>query len=190
MSRTYQLKRRAEKQANTRRRIIDATVALHTTHGPARTTISAIAERAGVERHTVYAHFPDERSLFTACTTHWTSLHPFPDPERWRSIEDRRERLRVALRDMYDWYASVERDIAVFERDAKVHNATAEAVARRRARTAELRVELARAWPRRKPVVAALGHALEFETWRSLVREHGLTQKQAVNAMLSFVGSV
>jgi AcrR family transcriptional regulator len=190
MSRKYELKRRAEKQAETRRRIVDATVSLHTTEGPARTTISAIADRAGVERHTVYAHFPDERSLFDACTTHWAALHPFPDPERWRAVVDPDTRLRTALRAMYDWYESVEWDLAVFERDAKVHEATAEAVARRKARTVALRNELARGWPRRKPVLAALGHALEFETWRSLVRDQGLTQKQAVEAMSSFVASV
>ncbi len=78
MTRTYQLKRRAEKQAETRRRIVDATVALHTSVGPARTTISDIAELAGVQRHTVYAHFPDERELFHACSAHWRGLHPAP----------------------------------------------------------------------------------------------------------------
>ena len=79
---------RAERQAETRRRIVHATVSLHTTDGPARTTISAIADRAGVERHTVYAHFPSERSLFEACTAHWAAIHPFPDPERWLAIDE------------------------------------------------------------------------------------------------------
>jgi AcrR family transcriptional regulator len=190
MSRTYELKRRAEKQAETRRRIVDATVSLHTTEGPARTTISAIADRAGVERHTVYAHFPDEASLFAACTAHWAALHPFPDPERWLAIDDRDLRLRAALQAVYDWYESAERDIAVFERDAKVHEETARAVARRKARTSGVQDELVRGWPRRKLVRAAVGHALEFGTWRSLVREQGLTQKQAVDAMLRFVASV
>jgi AcrR family transcriptional regulator len=190
MSRTYELKRRAEKQAETRSRIVGATVALHTTDGPARTTISAIAERAGVERHTVYAHFPDERSLFDACTTHWTALHPFPDPAGWLAIADPEQRLRAALRGVYDWYASVEDDVATFERDAQVHEATAVAVAVRRTRTLMLRDELLRGWSRRKAVVAALGHALEFGTWRSLVREHGLSQSQAVDAMFALVTSV
>jgi AcrR family transcriptional regulator len=190
MTRKYELKRRAERQADTRRRIVEATVELHSSEGPARTTISAIADRAGVERHTVYAHFPDERSLFEACTTHWASRHPFPDPARWLAIDDRERRLRAALLGVYAWYESVERDLAIFERDAKVHGATAEAVSRRKERTRAVRDELARGWSRRKPVVAALGHALEFETWRSLVREQGLTQRQAVDAMLSFVASV
>ena len=71
MKRRYELKERARRQAETKQRIVEAAVALHTSVGPARTTISAIAERAGVERHTVYAHFPDERTLFRACSTHW-----------------------------------------------------------------------------------------------------------------------
>src|SRR5688572_5888882 len=104
MSRKYELKRRAERQAETRRRIVDATVGLHTSVGPARTTISAIAERAGVERHTVYAHFPDERALFQACSTHWRELHPLPDSARWESIADPQRRLRAALQDVYAWY--------------------------------------------------------------------------------------
>jgi AcrR family transcriptional regulator len=190
MTRKYELKRRAERQAETRRRIVEAAVDLHTSVGPARTTISAIADLAGVERHTVYAHFPDERTLFAACTAHWASRHPPPDTAGWLAIDDAGRRLRRALLGMYDWYASVEHDVAIFERDAKVHDATAEAVARRAERTRALRDELARGWPRRKAARAALGHALEFETWRSLVREHGLTQRQAVDAMLSFVASV
>jgi AcrR family transcriptional regulator len=190
VTRTYQLKRRAERQAATRRRIVEATVDLHSTEGPARTTISAIASRAGVERHTVYAHFPDERTLFDACTAHWASLHPFPDPDRWRTIEDPDRRLRTALRDLYEWYEGVERELVVFERDARVHAATADAVSKRRQHALALRDELARGRPRRKAVLAAIGHALEFETWRSLAREHGLTRNQAVDAMLSFVQSV
>ena len=190
MTRKYELKRRADRKAETRRRIVEATVALHTSDGPARTTISAIADRAGVERHTVYAHFPDERALFDACTAHWASVHPFPDSADWLAVDDRVARLRAALRGVYDWYESVEREVAIFERDATVHGATADAVARRKERTHALRDELVRGWPRRKPVTAALGHALEFETWRSLVRGHGLTQRQAVDAMLSFVASV
>jgi len=190
VTRKYELKKRAERQAATRRRIVDATVDLHTSAGPARTTISAIASRAGVERHTVYAHFPDERSLFDACTAHWAALHPYPDPASWRAMPDPDSRLRAALEELFDWYASVEQDVAVFERDAEVHAQTAAAVAKRRERTRALRDDLLRGRPRRKTVAAAVAHALEFDTWRSLVREHGLTQKQAVDAMMSFVASV
>ena len=88
MTRKYELKRRAERLAETRGRIVEATVGLHSSVGPAQTTISAIAERAGVQRHTVYAHFRDERELFDACSAHWAALHPFPDPARWVEIDD------------------------------------------------------------------------------------------------------
>ena len=95
MKRKYELKERARRQAETRERIVEATVELHTSIGPARTTISAIAQHAGVERHTVYAHFADERTLFEACTTHWAERHPFPNPESWAAIEEPQARLRV-----------------------------------------------------------------------------------------------
>ena len=190
MTRPYELKRRAVRQAETRRRIVEATVELHSSNGPAHTTISAIAERAGVQRHTVYAHFATERSLFEACTAHWASLHPFPDPTPWLALANRDERLRATLQGVYGWYETVEVELAIFERDAKLHAETAEAVDRRKERTRGLRDELARDWPRRKPVLAALGHAFEFETWRSLVRDQGLTTRQAVDAMLRFVASV
>jgi AcrR family transcriptional regulator len=190
MSRRYELKKRAERQAETRRRIVEATVGLHTNVGPARTTISDIADRAGVERHTVYAHFPDQQTLLRACSAHWAALHPIPDPARWTAIEDPEQRLRAGLEDIYDWYERVEHDVAIFERDALVHPATAEVVARRHERLLSLRETLSHGWSRRRAVRAAIGHALEFETWRSLVRRQGLTRKQAVDAMLQFVGSV
>ena len=167
MTRKYELKRRAERQAETRERIVQATVDLHTTVGPARTSVSAIAERAGVQRHTVYAHFPSERELFVACTAHWSKDHPFPDPlGGWRSTAPSSS--RAALHDVYTWYEHV-------EAMSRSSSATRGARARRR----ELRSEpvdgasaraLAQGWPRRKAVRAAIGHALEFETWRSLVR--------------------
>ena len=65
------MKRRAEQLEETRQRIVDATVALHEEVGPARTTVTAIAQRAGVSRPTVYNQFPDDRSLFAACSGHW-----------------------------------------------------------------------------------------------------------------------
>ena len=190
MTRTYQLKRRAERVAETRNRIVEATVELHTSVGPARTTISAIAQQAGVERHTVYAHFPDERTLFQACSTHWREVHPLPDSSRWERIADPARRLRAALQDVYAWYELVEGDLAIFGRDAGVHTLTAELVGQRERAVGSLRGALADGWPRRKAVQAAVGHALDFETWRSLTRRQGLTRKQAVDAMLGFVASV
>lgn len=190
MSRKYELKRRAERQAETRRRIVEATVDLHTSAGPARTTISAIADRAGVERHTVYAHFPDERELFQACSAHWRSLHPFPDPSRWSAIHDPVRRFRAALNEVYGWYELVEEDLAIFRRDADIHALTAELVARREQALVPVRDVLADGWSRRTAVRAAIGHALEFETWRSLTRRQGLSRKGAVDVMLRLVTSV
>jgi AcrR family transcriptional regulator len=190
MTRKYELKRRAERQAQTRRRIVESAVHLHTSRGPARTTISAIAERAGVERHTVYAHFPDERLLFEACSAHWNELHPFPAGARWESTGEPDRRLRAALEDVYAWYELVADDLAILSRDAEVHELTAEFLARDSAALDSLRNALMEDWPRRKVVRAAIAHAFEFETWRSLVERNSLSRKQAVDAMLSFVASV
>ena len=189
MKRKYELKERARRQAETRQRIVEAAVDLHTSVGPARTTVSAIAKRAGVERHTVYAHFADERRLFEACTSHWEAGHPFPDPTR-SSAGDPDARFRAALEDVYAWYEEVESDVAVFRRDAQVHELNAEVIARYDRDLAALADELARGRPRRRSVRAAIGHGLAFETWRSLVRVEGLTRKQAVDAMARLVAAV
>lgn len=187
MTRKYELKERARRQDETRRRIVEAAVDLHTSVGPAHTSISAIAERAGVERHTVYAHFPDERALFDACSKHWRSEHPLPDPSEWTMIDDPVTQLRAALNALYDWYQLVEDDLAVLIRDSTVHASTGE-LQRERTRALEhMQVTLGRGWPRRKAVRATIGHALEFETWRSLTRRHGLTRGQAVDAMVSLI---
>jgi AcrR family transcriptional regulator len=190
MKRKYELKRRAERKAETRRRIVEAAVGLHSTVGPARTTIAAIAERAGVQRQTVYAHFPSETELFRACSSHWAALHPFPEEDRWHGMERADERLGAALGAVYAWYEQVEGDLAVFRRDAELHPVDAALVAEEDARLERIAEGLARDWPRRKAVRAAIGHALEFETWRSLVRRHGLSRTRAVEAMVRLVASV
>ena len=107
-TRTYQKKRRAEREAETRQRIVEAMVALHREIGPARTTISAIAERAGVERLTVYRHFADETAMFEACTSHYATQVPGPDPAAWSGIDEPAERLRAALLAFYDYYRRAE----------------------------------------------------------------------------------
>ena len=190
MKRKYELKRRAERLAETRRRIVEAAVDLHTSVGPAHTTIAAIAERAGVQRHTVYAHFPDERALFRACSLHWRGEHPRPDFRESLELENPDERLRGVLLALYGWYEDVESDLEVLLRDVPLVPTHAEMLDETAATTAALAGELGRGRPRRRPVRAAVGHALEFETWRSLVRRQGLTSQQAVDAMLRFVTSV
>ena len=188
MNRKYELKERARRQAATRQRIVEAAVELHTSVGPARTSISGIAKQAGVERHTVYAHFPDDKTLFRACSAHWDARHPQPELETLAASEDPGRRLRRALGDRYAWYESVEAELALFIRDAAA--VPAEIGGRRSAELASLADALWQGWPRRKSVRAAIGHALDFETWRSLVRRQGLTRTQAVNAMAQFVASL
>ena len=169
MKRRYELKERARRQEETRQRIVEATVELHTSLGTARTTISAIAERAGVERHTVYAHFPDEVALLRACSTHWRGQHPRPDVQRWLELDDPEQRLSGVLSDLYAWYEGVESDLDVLLRDAPLVPASAANFAEIDRAMSDLADELVRGRPRRKAVRAAVGHALEFETWRSLV---------------------
>src|SRR5436853_2824867 len=106
--RPYRMKRRAELQERTRRRITESTVELHGTVGPAHTSISAIAERAGVRRSTVYRHFPDEATLFAACSGHWREANPTPDLVTWAEIEDPGERLRQGLDELYAFYENTE----------------------------------------------------------------------------------
>ena len=118
--RKYELKKRAERLADTRRRITEATVELHRTVGPAATQINEIARRAGVQRMTVYNHFPDESSLLTACSAHWRALHPSPDLAQWRAVVAPGARLRRGLRELYAWYRETEPMTAHVLRDAEL----------------------------------------------------------------------
>jgi AcrR family transcriptional regulator len=190
-SRTYELKRRAERQQETRRRIVEAAVELHTTLGPSRTTVSEIAERAGVTRPTVYAHFPDARSLFQACSAHVRATVPPPDPSPWRSISDPGQRLETALRDLYGYYERLEPLLENVQRDAAVMPIVAEMNAYRVRNLEEIRDLLLEAWTTRGGARArlrrAIGHALEFRTWQSLVRRQGSRTNEAIQLMLTFV---
>ena len=115
--RTYEQKERAAQVEETRRRITEATVELHRTVGPAATQITEIARRAGVQRVTVYNHFPDEEALFAACSAHWRTLHPAPDPTRWLAVVEPDQRLRLGLRELYAWYRETEPMLANILRD-------------------------------------------------------------------------
>ena len=190
-TRTYELKRRAERQQETRRRIVDAAIELHTMLGPARTTVKAIAERAGVTRPTVYAHFPDARSLLQACSGRVRETVPPPDPAAWRSISDPGERLETALRDLYGYYERLEPLLENVQRDAAAMPIVAEMNAYRVRYLEEIRDLLLEAWTTRGGARArlrrAIGHALEFGTWQSLVRRQGCRTDEAVQLMLTFV---
>jgi AcrR family transcriptional regulator len=186
MTRTYTLKRRAERQADTRRRIVEAAVDLHGTVGPALTTFSMVAERAGVQRHTLYAHFPDERSLSMACSALAMERDPLPDAGPWRTIEERGERLRAGLRAVYDWYERNAELAACVLRDAEHHALTREIAALRFTPHVHAWHEVlgAKLNGKQRPV---LHLALSFHTWRTLVREGGLKQAAAVDAMVQAI---
>lgn len=189
MTRRYTLRRRAERKAETRRRIVEATVDLHGKVGPAATTFSMVAERAGVQRHTLYAHFPNEKALFLACSGHHLERSPPPDPAPWRAIADEGERLRAALGDIYAWYASGEDLLSCVLRDAEHHAATREVT--------ELRIgPVFAAWREALGLgdddagrAAMLELALSFHTWRTLARDGGLAPPDAAAAMAAAVVS-
>ncbi len=188
MARKYELRQRAETQTATRQRIVAATVELHDSVGPGRTTISAIAERAGVQRLTVYRHFPDERSLFEACSAHWLAQNPVPDPSEWAAVADPEERLRIALTAIYAFFRRTEGMSGNLARDLPDSPVLQEVAEPFLAYWRTVRGVLDRGWKargrRRARVRAAIGHALEFETWRSLTQRHGLEDDEAVDAMV------
>lgn len=186
MTRRYTLKRRAEQQAETRLRIVEAAVELHRTVGPALTTFSMIAKRAGVQRHTLYAHFPDERSLQLACSGLAMERDPLPDAASWRAIEDRPERLRTGLTAIYGWYERNGDLAACVLRDAEHHALTGEIAALRFGPFMKSYHDILGATLNGQQH-ALLGLALSFFTWRTLTRDGGLKQDAAVDAMVQAI---
>ena len=185
--RRYRKRLRAKQELQTRQAITEAAVKLHGTVGPARTTVSAIADEAGVQRATVYRHFPDERSLFQACSGHYMSLHPPPDPSRWMEVADPAVRLREALTDVYRWWDETEDMMSLVIRDTPLVEALSEQTHARLALFDEIAEILMRGrglrGKRRARVGAAVRHALALSTWQSLVREQRLTNDEAVDLM-------
>jgi AcrR family transcriptional regulator len=184
--RRYEKRARAAQEEATRQRVIEAAIELHGTVGPARTTISAIAERAGVRRATVYRHFPDERALFLGCSGAWAERHPVPDPATWAAIADPAARLEAALDALYGWYQEVEPMLSAVLRDLDAVPVMAELQAGRLAYLAEIEDGLAAGWGARGKAAtrlrAAIGLALDFFTWRTL-NERGLSRGDAVGVM-------
>ena len=184
MARSYQLKRRAERQDQTRQRIVEAAIALHQTIGPAATTVSQIAEQAQVGRVTVYRHFPDESTLARACSGQYFERHPFPDPESWKAIADPTERLRTGLRETYAYHRATEAMMTHVLADARDHPVVAPYHAHWQ-HAADVLAAPWRARGRRRALLrAALALALSFDTWRTLAREQELTDDQAVELMV------
>lgn len=196
MTRRYEQRRRAAQQEETRLRIVEAAVELHGIAGPARTTMSAVAERAGVQRNTLYRHFPDERSLLDACSGLHAQQHPLPSAGDWTAIEDPVARARHGLGQLYAYWEANEAMVANVLRDAEVHEATREVSERGWGPPlAAMRDALLAGWPRgrghgRRRVEAAVELALGFRTWRSLVRGSGLSSAAAADLMATALGCV
>jgi AcrR family transcriptional regulator len=194
-TRSYRMQRRAESQLQTRRRITESAVELHGTVGPSRTSISAVAAHAGVRRSTVYRHFPDEAALFDACSAHWAAANPPPDLDAWSTIDNPDVRLRVALGELYAFYRQTELMLENLFRDETTVPLVQERFAAFRGYFAAARDTLMagrklRGAARRR-THAALGHAIAFSTWKSLVREQGLNDVEAavlVRALVAAAG--
>lgn len=188
--RTYQKAKRAEGEQRTRERIIDAAEYLHASLGPARTTVSAVADRAGVTRATVYRHFANEEQLFLACSRQWLSRQQLPDPDAWSLVEDPIERLRTGLGEIYGFYRRGEQMMTHILRDVDVVPAVV--VAARRSREQRWVDTLLTPLPghRRKLVRAAVAHATTFTTWQSLCGLQGLSDRSAVELMTGMVERV
>jgi AcrR family transcriptional regulator len=189
--RPYNKKRRAELEHETRLRITESAVALHGSLGPSRTSISAVAEHAGVRRSTVYRHFPDEAALFAACTSHWAQENPPPNLWIHADVEDPDERARLVLRDLYRYYRGVEQMMVNSLRDEAAMPVVQQALGPYHAMLGAVR-ELLMTGRRgrgraRERTEASIGHALAFPTWRSLAREQGLDDESAADLMTRLV---
>lgn len=188
--RKYTLKQRAKQQEETRARIVEATMALHEEMGPRNATVSAIAERAGVQRLTVYRHFPDDTALFQACTSCWLERHPPPDPHTWSDCDVPMERSRKALHALYRYYRSTHEMWRVSYRDLDDVPALAEPMAGFEDYLKEVRDDLVQAWKpgpnQRVRLIAAITLSLRFSTWDSLQQE-GVKEKAAASLMADWL---
>jgi AcrR family transcriptional regulator len=192
--RRYELKKRAERQAVTRRRIVDAALTLHGQVGPVRTTVSAIAALAGVERLTVYRHFPDERALLAACTGDLFARHPLPDMNGWFSERHPPARLRRALGELYNWYRATEPVAAGLLHDAPELPALRAGLRPLTDPLAELPAALSEGWPTFGPsgrtrLAGVIGHAVEVGTWQSLAGRRGLSDRDAADLLVAVAAS-
>ena len=187
VTREYRKKKRAEQEDETRSRIVEATIELHRTIGPAATTVSEIAERAGVGRVTVYRHFPDEPTLSRACSGLYMQRNPLPDPDRWLAIPDPADRLQSALAEVYAYHRRNEAMFSHVLADARDHEVMRPYHAHWE-RAADVLVAPWRVRGRRRALLrAAIGLAVSFDTWRTLAQDHGLTDGHAVEVALRLV---
>jgi AcrR family transcriptional regulator len=191
MPRKYEMKRRAERVQETRRRIAEAAMELHETVGPVRTTVSAIAEKAGVQRHTYYAHFPELKDLYRACSAHHMERNPLPDPSRWAEISGPEERLTRALSEVYAYFGDNEALLTNVLRDTPLDPVLQENNVFLFRHWEAMRDTIADAFEasgaRREALLAAIALALDFQTWRTLVRQQELSQDRAKELMVGMV---
>lgn len=188
-TRPYHMRKRAAQVEATRQRIVEAAMRLHTTVGPAHTTVSALAEEAGVTRLTVYRHFPDQETLFAACGQLWASRHPAPDPAAWQAIPDVEARARQALRELYRWYGDHGEELLPMHRDVAAIPPTAQQAMRedhRRFAEALVAGTGVRGRARRR-LRAAASHAVSVWTWHSLAAEQGLGDAEAAELAADLV---
>jgi AcrR family transcriptional regulator len=175
------MRRRRELVDQTRQRITEAAVRLHTTIGPSETSLSAVAEEAGVTRLTLYRHFASKDALFQACMSHWRALHPPPDPAAWTAITPFDARVRSAVGDLYAWYSATGDELYPIYRDA-AHTPESNQRARKanNDRMADaILIGVAGADAAKRRLRAAVGHVIGFWTWRSLVVDQGLSTREA-----------
>jgi AcrR family transcriptional regulator len=187
--RTYRKKQRAELEGQTRLRITESAVALHGTLGPSRTSMSAIADHAGVRRSTLYRHFPDEGAVFDACSAHWRAANPAPDLGTWAAIEDPDRRLRIALEELYAYYRRTEGMMVNLYRDEALMPTVKASFSRFREYLEGAQETLMAGRRSRKRVRTAIGHAVAFSTWRSLAREQELDDAAAAELMRLLVAA-
>jgi AcrR family transcriptional regulator len=188
--RKYELRRRAEKQADTRRRIVEATLMFHMTMGPSRTTVTDICREAGVQRATFYRHFPDELSLFKECRDLSMAENPLPDPYACARIADPVRRLRAGLGTAYAFYRQNEQGMAAIIRDAEIIRGAGGGFFQFQDQLAHV---LAEAWKargkRHARILAACGHAADFQAWRSLSRRQGLSDREVIQTMVAMINA-
>jgi len=192
--RKYTLKQRARQQEDTRRRIVEAAMALHEEVGPRNTTVSAIADRAGVQRLTVYRHFEDDLALFTACSGRWLELNPPPDPAQWGGQDDPRRRAEIALGTLYAYYRQTQGMLERVYGDRQQVSAVDQVMQPFDAYIDALSCDLAASWrgagsPRSRARDATISHCLQFSTWRSLAGE-GLNDRRAAKLAVQWIDAV
>lgn len=193
MARRYRLKARAQRQEDNRRRIVEAAYELHMTVGPLQTTTSAIARLAGVERPTVQRHFPDLGSLFMACSIHGRQLYPPPDPAAWQQVTGPKARLLTALGEQYPYYRhhqALFSDVDAFLQTPGLEGLRAAMSHQRDIQRSVLAQGWSRGHNRETAIRAAIGHALDFWTWKSLTGDQGLNDEEAAALMTQMVQGV